>query len=349
MKKCPVTRVLSLCKYLFLVVFVVLIPVGYALKDMPLPAFCKFICPAGTLEGGLILLSNAANASYLSMLGPLFNWKFLLTVSILVGCMFIFRLFCRFICPLGAFYGLFNRLSFFGIQVETHKCTDCGLCTSRCLMDIKRPGDRECISCGDCVDTCPTKAIVWKRPGIFPKTKTSRITKSICAILMVAIFIGAIGYTWVNSGTGNSIEMGFSAQLSVIDKTGLTGRTIDPTKTGMLTIVNFWGTWCAPCIEELPYFDQIASMYPDNVQVIAVHTDIGSDAAPEFIKKYYPNSNIIFAKDYKQNGAEGYYTALGGRDAYPYTVVLDNTGIIFAKFVGSVSYQDLLKIVEENL
>ena len=358
LRKNPITRVLSYGKYVLLFIFVVLIPIAYAFRDVPLPAFCKYICPAGTLEGGLILLSNAANASYLSMLGPLFTWKSLLTICILLGCLFIFRMFCRFICPLGAFYGLFNKLSFFGIEVKKDKCIDCGLCEAKCLMDVRRPGDTECISCGNCVDACPTKAIVWKGSRIFlkanegqPQSKARFVARMVGGILAVAILVGAIGYSWVNSSAEVQIgsQVGdrcFSYDLSIMDSTGITANTMDPTKTGKLTIVNFWGTWCAPCIDELPYFDEIASKYPEDVQVIAVRTDMASDTAPNLIEKYYPNSKIVFAKDYNQNGAEGYYTALGGRDAYPYTVVLDNTGIILSKFVGPVTYQELQEIVK---
>ena len=164
LKKHPVTRLLSWLKYVILVFFVLIVPIMYAFRDTPLPAFCKYICPAGTLEGGIGLLSNAVNESYFSMLGPLFTWKFLLLVSIMVGCIFIFRLFCRFICPLGALYGIFNKMSFFGIKLEKSKCVDCGLCITKCKVDIKHVGDQECISCGECVSVCPTKAIKWSGP-----------------------------------------------------------------------------------------------------------------------------------------------------------------------------------------
>ena len=159
LKKGPVTRILSFLKYVILVFFAVIVPVMYAFRDTPLPAFCKYICPAGTLEGGLGLLSNSVNESYFSMLGPLFTWKFMLMVSILVGCIFVFRLFCRFLCPLGALYGLFNRISFFGVKVDENKCTNCGLCVSACKVDIKKVGDQECISCGECVSVCPVHCI----------------------------------------------------------------------------------------------------------------------------------------------------------------------------------------------
>lgn len=162
LKKSKVTRVLSYLKYVILAFFVGIIPISYALKETALPGFCKYICPAGTLEGALGLLSNSINESVLSALGPLFTWKFLLMVSFLVACIFIFRLFCRFICPLGALYGFFNKISLIGIKVDQKSCTDCGICVSKCKMDVRHVGDHECISCGECIEVCPTGAITMK-------------------------------------------------------------------------------------------------------------------------------------------------------------------------------------------
>ena len=167
--KSPVTRILSFLKYVILVFFVGIVPITYALRSVPLPAFCKYICPAGTIEGGLLLLSNKFNGNMFEMLGPLFTWKFSLMVSIVVGSVFIFRLFCRFLCPLGGLYGLFNKFSCFGVKVDEEKCTHCNLCIAHCKCDIKHVGDQECIACGECIDVCPTKAISWKGSKIFLK------------------------------------------------------------------------------------------------------------------------------------------------------------------------------------
>ena len=366
LKKSPVTRALSWLKYGILVFFVFIVPIAYAFRDTPFPAFCKYICPAGTLEGGVGLLSNAVNASYFSMLGPLFTWKFMLMVSMIVGSVFIFRLFCRFICPLGALYGLFNRISVFGVKVEQHECVNCGLCIKHCKMDIRHVGDQECISCGECVSVCPTKAIHWKGTKLFikenegqtenPKQKTRRLaTRCISAVLMLAVLIGAIAFCWKDSGDvlpsqGTGVgDLCYSGQLEVLTSNGISGDTIDPTKTGKITVVNFWGTWCTPCVNELPYFDQIAKDYSDTVSVIAVHTNMIHETAADFIAKYYANSNITFAKDYSENGLEGYYTALGGRDTYPYTVVLDEQGVILAVFFEALEYEDLQQVIEANL
>lgn len=162
LKKSKVTRVLSYLKYVVLLVLVVLVPLLFAI-----PGFCEFICPAGTLEGGVGLLGNPENENLLSILGPLFSWKFTLLVLIIVASIFIYRSFCRFLCPLGAIYGFFSKIALLGIKLDQNKCTDCGLCVSACKMDIKKVGDHECIQCGECIAVCPAKAIGWKGEKLF--------------------------------------------------------------------------------------------------------------------------------------------------------------------------------------
>ena len=156
-KKNKVTHVVSYLKYVLLVVLVVIIPLM-----LTIPGFCEYICPAGTFQGGLGLLLNSENWDKLGDLGPLFTWKFTLMVLIIVGSIFFFRFFCRFLCPLGALYGFFCRIAMLGVKLDKNKCTDCGLCVSACKMDIKKVGDHECIHCGACISVCPAKAISWK-------------------------------------------------------------------------------------------------------------------------------------------------------------------------------------------
>ena len=164
LKKSRVTHILSYFKYVLLFALVVVVPMAFSV-----PGFCEFICPAGTLEGGVGLLSNPKNEGSLGMLGPLFTWKFTLLILIAVACIFVFRLFCRFLCPLGALYGFFCRLALLGVKLDKTKCTDCGMCISVCKMDIKHVGDHECVQCGDCISVCPTKAISWKGSKLFIK------------------------------------------------------------------------------------------------------------------------------------------------------------------------------------
>ncbi len=167
LRKNRFTRVLSYFKYVLLAI-VIAIPIIYA----GVPSFCKYVCPAGTFGGAVSLLSNPNNSDFFGMLGYLFTWKFCVLVVVVVACIFIYRFFCRFICPLGAIYSLFCKISLLGVKLDKDKCIDCGLCVQGCKMDIKHVGDHECIQCGECISVCPVQAISWKGSQIFLKNTT---------------------------------------------------------------------------------------------------------------------------------------------------------------------------------
>ncbi|NLV50836.1 MAG: 4Fe-4S binding protein [Clostridiales bacterium] len=173
--------VLKYIKYVVLAVFVLLLPAYFFIRDgVTVPAFCKYICPAGTLEAGVPLV--LLNESLYQSIGRLFSWKLLVLAAAIVLSVFIYRPFCRFVCPLGAVYALFNRVSVFGIKSEEDKCTLCGACARACKSDIDpsvNPNSGECIRCGDCVRVCPTGAIrlgamYFNKPGDSPKRRDAR-------------------------------------------------------------------------------------------------------------------------------------------------------------------------------
>ena len=151
-KKNKVTRGLTYLKYVILVGFVIIIPL-FKLA----PGFCKYICPAGTLQAGIPLV--CMNENLQGMVGILFSWKVFVLAVILLLCIFCYRTFCRFICPLGAIYSFFAPVSVVRVKVDNDKCINCEACTINCLMDVKKVGDRECIQCRDCKAHCPVDAI----------------------------------------------------------------------------------------------------------------------------------------------------------------------------------------------
>ena len=155
---------LTYIKYAVLLLAVVLLPV-LIVNDLGMgdPYFCKYICPQGVLEGALPL--SAVNEGIRSALGKLFSWKLVVLISVVVLSVLFYRPFCKWICPLGAFYALFNKVSLFGMKVDEHKCVSCGKCAKVCKMDVdvtKTPNSTECIRCGKCISACPTDAVSFQ-------------------------------------------------------------------------------------------------------------------------------------------------------------------------------------------
>lgn len=372
LKKSKFTRALTYLKYVILVFFVVLIPLAYAFRDFPLPGFCKYICPAGTLEGALGLLSNAANQSYLGMLGPLFTWKFLLMVSILVASVFIFRIFCRFLCPLGAIYGLFNRISFVGVKVDRKSCTECGLCISKCKMDVRRVGDSECIACGECISVCPTEAISFKGPSILlapnvtdredadedvraeakkKEQKRGKIARAVVAVLLACLLIGSlVYYNFIDTPAAPAvgIEVGNTCPDITLALVGEEKESFVLSENrGKITVLNFWYTTCGPCVEELPHFNSLANEYPASVSVVAIHLDQAWVDLPAWISDVHPewgDGEMLIAWD-----TDHVTEALFGVQACPVTVIVDEDGVITFLRVGSVSEETLYAEVERAI
>lgn len=154
-------KLLRKLKYAILLIFVILMPLFLVdLLGQGAPYFCKLICPVGTLEGGipLVLLNKALH----NTIGWLYVWKtVILAVTIFVSIV-IYRPFCKYICPLGAIYSVFNPVSVFRYWVDKGTCTNCGVCAKICDMGcdpVKNANSLECIRCGKCKKNCPTGAI----------------------------------------------------------------------------------------------------------------------------------------------------------------------------------------------
>ena len=178
-----IDRPLRYLKYAILLVFVILLPMFLTNQfGLGAPYFCKLICPAGTLGGALPLL--ATNEGLRSTIGFLFFWKLSILIVIVALSIFTYRPFCKYICPLGAFYSFFNKIGFYKMEFVPDKCVNCGLCEKSCKMDINvraNPNSLECIRCGACTAACRHDALVMTYAGFGKKKEDKPVATKACS------------------------------------------------------------------------------------------------------------------------------------------------------------------------
>ncbi len=357
-RKSRITRVLSMFKYALLVFLVVLLPLYSAFKTVPLPAFCKYVCPAGTLEGAVGLLIHPVNQDKFSMLGNLFSLKFVLLVAILALCVFAYRAFCRFLCPLGAIYALFNRFCIIGVRVENQKCVDCGKCVSECKMDVRNVGDFECIHCGECMSVCPTGAISIKAGRITLKgaevKKPKKREKILLPVLAVIVLLAVLALfnlpekveaVYENTPVESTLPVGKEVGMLAPDFTAPLysdgGEISLSDLRGKIVIVNFWATWCGPCVKELPHFEEIHKKYTGDVYVVALHSNL----VTEDVQAYLDKTEYTFPFGLDKTGE--IIQSFGGSTMLPQTVVIDKNGVITYNAVGSVTLESLEALIAQ--
>ena len=160
--KYTIPRQLNWFKYGFLALFVVILPL-FMVDEFGLgaPWFCKYVCPAGTLEAGIPMLLLQPDLK--TTIGWLYWNKIGILILFVMWSVFSSRPFCRTTCPLGAFYGFFNRYRLVKLKLNVDNCTECGACHKVCPMEInfnETPDSAECISCLKCMtQACTYDAI----------------------------------------------------------------------------------------------------------------------------------------------------------------------------------------------
>ena len=359
-----VTRALSYLKYIITAVFVFGITLWYGIMHgTTIPGFCKYICPAGTSEGAMMLLANPNNADDFGMLNILFTRKFVIMLIIGVACIFCFRAFCRFICPLGAIYGLFNRFNIIGVKVDKNRCNGCGACVRNCQMDVRRVGDHECINCGKCMEVCAQKAISIKagsitlkapeggcagdKPGAEKKRKI--IAGTLWGIALAGLAFALVWFNFLDPSLKKPeppvqpaqpavtqeqpqaaeevvIPVGFEEgnRLADFEIECLGGEKFSVSAAkGKPVVINLWATYCGPCVQELPLFNELYEAHRDDIAMVAVHNCILDDDPAEWVAN--SGYTMPFAVDTEDKTV---WNAVGGTSSMPQTIVLDRNGIV---------------------
>jgi ferredoxin-type protein NapH len=145
----------------YIVLFLALILAWFALDTI----FCKF-CPSGSLFAAIpFRLFYPGFAE----LGLFFYIHMFTLASTVFLALLVSRFWCRYLCPLGAIAGAFNKVGILTIQRDKEKCKECNSCLNMCTMGIKKTEEigtsTDCILCGRCVEACPEKALSFKMRG----------------------------------------------------------------------------------------------------------------------------------------------------------------------------------------
>lgn len=103
---------------------------------------------------------------------------------------------------------------------------------------------------------------------------------------------------------------------------------------GQVVVLNFWATWCPPCIEEMPSLVQMQQqMKAKGITVIAVSIDVDQGAYEKFLKEH--GVNLLTVRDPEQKAS-----ALYGTFKWPETYVIDRGGVVRRKFIGAVDWTE---------
>ena len=101
---------------------------------------------------------------------------------------------------------------------------------------------------------------------------------------------------------------------------------------GKIVVLNFWATWCPPCVDEMPSLVQMQQKLKDKgVEVLAVSVDADGNAYRKFLKDH--NVDLLTVRDPDQKANNLY-----GTFKFPETYIIDRHGILRRKFIGAVDW-----------
>ena len=103
---------------------------------------------------------------------------------------------------------------------------------------------------------------------------------------------------------------------------------------GQIVVLNFWATWCPPCVEEMPSLVQMQRrMRAKGVTVVAVSIDVDENAYRQFLKEH--GVDLLTVRDPAQKTPELY-----GTHGWPETFIIDRKGVMRRKFIGPVDWTE---------
>lgn len=180
-----------------------------------------------------------------------------------------------------------------------------------------------------------------------------KISSFFLVLALSFILAGCGGKVTESSGGGSSKEEETNKELAKgVDAPDFTAELVEggeitlSKQNGKIVLLNFWATWCGPCVREMPAFEKLAEEYKDEVVVIAVNCMEDKNTVSEFMKENGYTFPVVF--DVKGEICEKYPS-----DGIPYTLVIDQEGVIQKVYLGAGSadeqYEEYKKAIEDVL
>ena len=173
----------------------------------------------------------------------------------LAGSLVYERFFCKYLCPTGAFLGMFSKLSTFGIRRDATACTDCKACDKACPMNIPvSTADKvtasECISCNECVNVCPAAGALEVKSPTGRRVSPTVMTGMVVAIIVVVVGVStaAGAFAWKMPSLSEAVEQSGAGEGGTFDTTAIKGymSMSEISKASGVPESRFTETWGVP-------------------------------------------------------------------------------------------------------
>jgi len=169
-----------------------------------------------------------------------------------------------------------------------------------------------------------------------PSIRPHHVTRVLLAVLIAAFIVSVVRH-----GSAGPVVGEAPPDFQLMD---LDGRTVQLSDyRGKVTVINFWATWCPPCVEEMPSLNQFQQAFsPKGVVVLAVSVDDDEAALRRFVRDHRLAMTVI--RDPGRKVASLYQTY-----RYPETYILDRSGKLVKKIVGPADWNDprVTSVVEQ--
>lgn len=173
-------------------------------------------------------------------------------------------------------------------------------------------------------------------------------------LIIVLVIAIAAGFWFVGTGENNSAgktapvkqeaaienEIGITVgkTVPVFTLKNMDGKEVTVGKSGKVTIINFWATWCPPCREEMPELEKFAVKHQQTVNFYALNIQEPGDKVADFLKQNKYTMPVLL-------DSEGVVGKTFRISAIPTTIVVDKNGVIKYRKSGGVTMSELEGVI----